>query len=116
MNQIINKDIMLDVLIEQNSDLNKLVKVQEKQIKTYKELAETYRSRDEDYRERQKAYEESKLLQLRVEDNVKALIKSYEDQIGMLKNTLEVQHKYINELNAKVEELQGGASSNDSSG
>jgi DNA repair exonuclease SbcCD ATPase subunit len=106
---------MLDVLIEQNSDFQKLVKVQEKQISTYEKCVEAYREQIENYRAQAKTYEEKETIRLKVEENVKVLVKSFEEEIVILKNLVEVQHKHINELTAKVEELEGRTTSKESS-
>ena len=103
---------MLEVLIEQNSDLNKLVKVQEKQISTYQEYVEVYKTQVEDYQE---LAEQKETIRRKVEQNVKGIVKSYEDEIVMLKNMQEVQQICINALNAKVAELEAYAPSRESS-
>ena len=115
MNQSINKDIMLDVLIEQNSDLNKLVKVQEKQILTYEKYVEASRWQVENYERQAERNKEMEATQIKLADSAKRLVKSYDEQIEKLENTVEVQHTLITQLNAQIEELKAYDPKNDSS-
>lgn len=49
---MIDNDVMIAVLREQNSDLNKLVTVQEAQINIYRKLVETYTIAVENYEDK----------------------------------------------------------------
>ena len=112
---MINKEVMIAVLTEQNSDLNKLLKVQEKQILTYEKYVEAYRKQVEIYERQAERNKEMEATQIKLADSVKNLVKSYDQQIQRLENTVELQNKCIYELNAKVEELEAYAPKNDSS-
>ena len=103
---MIDKHIMIEVLIAQNNNLEKQVKLQEAQIEAYSKQVENYRDRVE-------KYEETETIRIKLEDAVRVLVKSYEDQIQRLENIVEVHDTCINGLNARVEELQAYAPNND---
>jgi hypothetical protein len=105
MNQILNKDVLIAVLTKENSDLKKIMNLQDLQIAEYKEHVESYKEHVETYKEyvdtcnRQlQAYTEKVDLDSKLEDNRQILIKSYTDKILSLEQALELRDKYIVQL------------------
>lgn len=74
---MIDKDIMITVLKERNSDLHKLVKVQDAEIATYMEQA--------------KAYE--------------ALVQHYKEQIGNLTDSASIHEQLVQVLRTHIDRL-----------
>ena len=92
MNESLDKDQVIEVLRNKNTELIKLIDIQKDELKKYEEQFETYRK--------------TLSLQKELDEKISQLMSSYETTIAALEQMNSDQDKHIAKLNARIVELQ----------